>query len=95
MLVAACSPRTWGDPMLTKYIEAAMKRAKFEKIEEGTYFGSIPGLKGLWADGDTRESCEDELRSVLEGWIIVMLRRNEAVPPMGRVTLGPPLSKTA
>ena len=81
--------------MLTKYIEAAMKRAEYELIEDGTYFGSIPGLKGLWANAKTLDECREELRSVLEGWLIVMLRRNEAVPPMGRVTLGRPLSKTA
>jgi hypothetical protein len=39
--------------MLTKYIEAAMRRAGYEKIEDGTYFGTIPGFQGVWGNAKT------------------------------------------
>ncbi len=81
--------------MLTKYIEAAMKRAHYEIMEDGDVFATIPGLKGLWASAPTKQECEVELRETLEGWLIVMLRRDQVLPPMGRVSLGPALSKTA
>ena len=81
--------------MLTKYIEAAMKRAHYEETGDGELFATIPGLKGLWASAPTREECEAELRETLEGWLIVMLRRDQVLPPMGRVSLGPALSKSA
>jgi predicted RNase H-like HicB family nuclease len=81
--------------MLTKYLEAAMKRASYEKIEDDTYFATIPGLKGLWANAPTLEECEVELRETLEDWIVVMLRQDEELPKMGRFTLGKPLSKSA
>jgi predicted RNase H-like HicB family nuclease len=82
--------------MLTKYIDAAMKSAKYEIVEEdGTFYASIPGLQGLWASDSTLEGCREELRSVLEGWIIVMLRRNQPLPSFGRASLGRPLDKTA
>ncbi len=46
--------------MLTKYIEAAMKRARYELIEDGTFYGSIPGFDGVWANAATLEGCREE-----------------------------------
>ena len=60
--------------MLTDYIDRAMQHARYERIEDGTIFGSIadlPDFKGVWADADTVEACRDELRDVLEGWILL------------------------
>ena len=48
--------------MLTAYIEEAMRQATYERIEDGSVFGSIPGFAGLWADADTEEACQRELR---------------------------------
>ena len=63
--------------MLTDHIRAAMRRAKYEVLEEdGTFYGEIPGFDGVWADADTLEGCREELEEVLEGWIILSLSRN-------------------
>ena len=36
--------------MLASYIDTAMEQAVYEIIEdEGTYWGEIPGLQGVWA----------------------------------------------
>ena len=36
--------------MLATYIDQAMELARYEIIEdEGTYWGEIPGLQGVWA----------------------------------------------
>ena len=81
--------------MLTKYIEAAMKRAKYEKLDDNEYAATVPGLDGLWASASSLEECQAELRDVLESWLIVKLRHNHHIPPMGRISLGRPLSKSA
>lgn len=60
--------------MLIEYIQAAMHRAKYQLLEDGTYFGRIPRLSGVWANEGTLEACRDELRSVLEGWILPGVR---------------------
>ena len=36
--------------MLTRYIREAMKRAKYKSLADGTCFGQIPGLAGVWAN---------------------------------------------
>ena len=49
--------------MLTDYITASMRRAKYKILtDDGSYFGEIPGLQGVWANADTLEECRDELQ---------------------------------
>ena len=66
--------------MLTDYIRAAMRRAKYEILEDGTFFGTIPGLKGLWGNAPTLEECREELQSTLEDWILVGVRLGDEIP---------------
>lgn len=47
--------------MLTDYINAAMTRAKYKIIDDGTYFGEVPRLEGVWANAKTLEICRQEL----------------------------------
>jgi predicted RNase H-like HicB family nuclease len=74
--------------MIIEYIEAALSRAKYEIIDdEEPYFGEVPGLKGVWATGKTLEQCRDNLREVIDGWIIVRLRKNLPIPSIGGCTI--------
>lgn len=60
--------------MLTAYIEAALRKAHYEILpdHEG-YFGRIEGLQGVWANAETLETCREELREVLEEWVVLGL----------------------
>ena len=60
--------------MLTAYISAAMDRARYKIIDDGTYFGEIPSLRGVWANAKTLEGCREELQEVLEDWLVLKLR---------------------
>ncbi len=73
--------------MLTEYIEKAMERAQVEKIENGRYFASMTDFKGPWADGETREDCLRELRSVFEEWLVIALREDDELPELTGVSL--------
>ncbi|HKS90791.1 MAG TPA: hypothetical protein VJQ83_02595, partial [Tepidiformaceae bacterium] len=58
-------------PVISTYIDAALRSARFESIDDGTtVYGEIPALPGVYATGSTREDCEEELREVLEEWIL-------------------------
>ncbi len=77
--------------MLRDYIKAALERAHYELIEdEEPFYGEVPGLKGVWATGETLESCRNNLESVIEGWLLVRLSRNLSVPEVGGFTVMPP-----
>lgn len=70
--------------MITEYIEAAMSKARYEIIEdEEPYYGEVPELEGVWATGKTLEECRNNLAAVIDGWIIVRLRKGLPLPPIG------------
>lgn len=77
--------------MLTKYIEAAMHRAIYEQIEDGTFFAEIREIEGVWANAKTLKTCQDELQEVLEGWIILGLRLGYTLPIIEGIDLTPEL----
>jgi predicted RNase H-like HicB family nuclease len=66
--------------VLTDYIRAAMHRAIYDKLEDGTYFGEIPGFEGVWASAQTLEACRQELQEVLEDWLLLGLRLGHPLP---------------
>jgi len=57
--------------MLTRYICEAMKRARYKTLENGTCFGQIPGLAGVWANESTPAGCREVLQEVLEEWLVL------------------------
>jgi predicted RNase H-like HicB family nuclease len=70
--------------MLTEYIEAALSKAKYEMIEdEEPYYGEVPELEGVWATGKTLEECRKNQAEVIDGWIIIRLRKGLPIPPIG------------
>ncbi len=66
--------------MLTDYVEKALRQAHYELMENGRFWGEIPPLKGVWAEGQTLEECRDTLREVLEDWLLIGLRRGHHIP---------------
>ena len=76
--------------MLGEYFDAAMKKAEYEIIEDATFWGHIPGFQGVWANEPTLEACRNELKSVLEDWILVKLWDNDDdIPVIGKMYLIP------
>ena len=70
-------------PMLLDFLSHQLKRAHYETIDRGArYYGSIPGLKGVWATAPTLEECREQLLEVLEGWLIVRFKKNLPVPTL-------------
>jgi len=66
-----------------------MRLAKYEILEDGNYYGEIPGFDGVWAQADNLEACRDELQSVLEDWLILGLRMGHKLPVVGGIQLIP------
>ena len=66
--------------ILTGYIDTALSRAEYDKLEDGTFSGRIPGCKGVIAFGKTLRECENELQSTLEDWIFVGLKLGHSLP---------------
>ena len=74
--------------MIREYIEAARARARYELIDdEQPYYGEVPDLPGAWATGKTLEECRKNLAGVIDGWIIIHLRRDLPIPVLGEITI--------
>ena len=73
--------------MLTGYIRAAMRRAKYEILEDGSFYGEIPGFQGVYANAPTLEACREELESALEDWILVCVSSHVPTPTVDGIDL--------
>ena len=75
--------------MLTEYIQAAMRAAHYELMEDGRFFASVPPCEGVWADGDTLEAAREELQDVLEDWILIKARHGDIFSVVAGVDINP------
>ncbi|MEK7082431.1 MAG: type II toxin-antitoxin system HicB family antitoxin [Patescibacteria group bacterium] len=66
--------------MLTQYLTKKLHQARYKLLKDGTYFGEIPGLRGVWAHARNLEDCRRELQEVLEGWLFLKVKNSEPVP---------------
>jgi predicted RNase H-like HicB family nuclease len=67
--------------MLRKYIQAAMRQAKYEILsDERSFYGEIPGFDGVYANAGKLEACREELEEILEEWILLRISRNLRLP---------------
>ena len=66
--------------MLTQYLAKKLQQAKYKLLKDGSYFGEIPGLSGIWANATNLEDCRKELQEVLEDWILLKIRDRQRVP---------------
>ena len=57
--------------MLNEFIDKKLKAARYKLLADKSYFGEIPGVPGVWANARTLEKCRDELREVLEDWLLL------------------------
>ena len=73
--------------MLIEYIDKAMSKAVYDKLEDGSFSGMIPKCPGVIAFGATLYQCEQELKYSLEGWLIVKIRYGDKLPVMDRINL--------
>lgn len=74
--------------MITEYIQAALQQAHYDRLpEDGKYYGEIPGFAGVWASAAALEDCRNELREVLEEWLLFRVHRNLPVPQVNGLDL--------
>ena len=67
--------------MINECINEALNKAKFELIDnKNIYFGEVTELRGVWATGKTLEECLCNLTDVIDGWLVVRLRKGLPIP---------------
>ena len=70
--------------MIMEYIEAALNKARYDMMKDKEpFYAAVPGLEGVYATGKTLEECRKNLTEVIDGWLVVRLRKGLAVPSIG------------
>jgi len=65
-----------------------MSHARYEILaDDGTFYGEIPGLGGVYANADTLEACREELEEVLEEWLLLGISRHDPLPVVDGIEL--------
>lgn len=65
--------------MLSSFIQSKLKNASYKILGDGSYFGEIKGIRGIWASSKSLENCRKELQEVLEDWVILRLKGGEKI----------------
>lgn len=73
--------------MLTEYIRAALRQAVYDKLEDDSFYGEIPGVQGVYASAASLEECREELRLALEDWLLFSLANGFPIPMLDGVEL--------
>jgi predicted RNase H-like HicB family nuclease len=73
--------------MITRYIERALERARYELLPDGTFAATVRGLRGVVATGATLEGCRRDLAEVVEEWLLVRVARGLDVPSLDGTTV--------
>ncbi len=73
--------------ILSEYIERAMAAAEYDKLDDTSFSGRITSCPGVIAFGDSLHTCEIDLRSVLEDWILLGLKLGHHLPIIDHIDL--------
>lgn len=80
---------------MLQFMDAAINQAHYEKMEDGEWFATIPGLTGLWATGNSVEAARKDLIEALDGWIEVSEKSGYRIPDINRISLYSELLKVS
>jgi predicted RNase H-like HicB family nuclease len=74
--------------MLTLYIEAAMRQARYERLPGGrSYYGEIPRCRGVYASASTLARCRSVLAATLEDWVLLRVYKHLPLPKIDGIEL--------
>lgn len=66
--------------MINNYINTALETAEYKILDDGTWFGSVPKLPGVWANNTSVELTRRELIEVIDEWIYLKLKVRDDLP---------------
>jgi len=63
--------------MIRQYVDRALRRARYDKLDHGAYCAEVSELQGVLAAGTTLKDCRDQ---VVEEWVLVRVSQGLDVP---------------
>ncbi len=75
------------DQLFTAYFQHALHHVQIYPLEHGTYFGYIPRLPGLFAEGQNAATVRHLLQNQLSVWLASMLYLGLPIPSLDGIDL--------
>ncbi len=72
---------------ITRYVEEALKKAKYKQDENGVVVAKVPGISGFFSQGGTFEEARENLKDAIEGNILLLLQLGQKIPPIKGVRI--------
>jgi predicted RNase H-like HicB family nuclease len=72
---------------LSRYVEAALRQAEYDRDENGVIVAHVPGASGFFAQGDNFEEARENLCDVIEGNVLLALQLGLEIPVVVGVTI--------
>ena len=66
--------------ILTEYLEAAMNHVQLDRLSDTEVYAEIPPCPGVWATGKNEWHARQQIREVLEEWLVLKIRGQEPIP---------------
>jgi predicted RNase H-like HicB family nuclease len=77
--------------LLQRYIQTALRKAKYNYDEETkSFIAVVEELPLCWGQGETHEEAREELENVIEGWILLSIQKGEKLPAINEVVIDIP-----
>jgi len=73
--------------MFSEYIQAALDRAEYDTLEDGSFVATVSGLQGVIAVRNSFEECRKDLIEVIEEWIVARIQWGYPIPPIAGHTI--------
>ncbi|MFZ3050596.1 MAG: type II toxin-antitoxin system HicB family antitoxin [Methanothrix sp.] len=73
--------------MFSEYIQAALDRAEYDTLEDGSFVATVTGLQGVIAVGNSFEECRKDLIEVIEEWIVARIQWGYPIPSIAGHTI--------
>lgn len=67
---------------MDEYLYSAMAKARYQILEDGTYYADIFLCPGVWAIGETIEECRETLKEALSDWLLAAYEGRESLLTM-------------
>lgn len=72
---------------LSRYLEAALRLAEYERDEDGVILAHVPGASGFFSQGDSFEEARENLRDAIEGNVLLALQLDFPIPAIEGVII--------
>lgn len=72
---------------LQRYLEEALRKAEYDKDENGIVVAKIPNMSGFFAQGDSFEEARENLSEVMEGNVLLALQLGREIPHLEGITI--------